>query len=147
MPASREGSASARSRASTSATFCREEWGPQGPARNGGRAPLTGVGTWSRWAAGGRLGPQHDRQVGHHRGIGEVERSGDQGHVASVGGKVLAVTLSRLVSAWGATDDDLRRPLPCDRVLPDADVVVHRAVDVEAPPELVFRWLCQLRAG
>jgi hypothetical protein len=51
------------------------------------------------------------------------------------------------VQAWGATDDDLRRPLPCDRVLPDAELVVHRAVDVAAPPELVFRWLCQLRAA
>jgi hypothetical protein len=51
------------------------------------------------------------------------------------------------VQAWGATDDDLRRPLPCDRMLPDADVVLHRAVAVAAPPELVFRWLCQLRAA
>ena len=58
-----------------------------------------------------------------------------------------AVTLARTVKAWGATDDDLSRPLPCDRVLPHADLVVHRAVDVAAPPELVFRWLCQLRAG
>jgi hypothetical protein len=57
------------------------------------------------------------------------------------------VTLAHVVNAWGATDDDLRRPLPCDRLLPDADVVVHRAVDVAAPPELVFRWLCQLRAA
>ncbi|WP_448626005.1 hypothetical protein [Geodermatophilus sp. URMC 64] len=57
------------------------------------------------------------------------------------------MTLARAVNAWGATDDDLRRPLPCDRVLPDADVVLHRAVDVAAPPELVFRWLCQLRAA
>jgi hypothetical protein len=60
---------------------------------------------------------------------------------------VPAVTLARTVKAWGATDDDLARPLPCDRVLPAAELVVHRAVDVAAPPELVFRWLCQLRAG
>jgi hypothetical protein len=60
---------------------------------------------------------------------------------------VLAVTLARVVNAWGATDDDLRRPLPCDRLLPDATLVVHRAVDVAAPPETVFRWLCQLRAA
>ena len=41
----------------------------------------------------------------------------------------------------------LRRPLPCDDLFPDAATVVHRAVDVAAPPELVFRWLCQLRAA
>jgi hypothetical protein len=57
------------------------------------------------------------------------------------------VILARVVNSWGATDDDLRRPLPCDRLLPDAELVVHRAVDVAAPPELVFRWLCQLRAA
>src|ERR671928_511008 len=57
------------------------------------------------------------------------------------------MTLARVVDAWGATDDDVRRELPCDALLPDADVVVHRAVDVAAPPELVFRWLCQLRAA
>ncbi len=49
--------------------------------------------------------------------------------------------------SWGATADDRARALPCDDLLADADVVLHRAVDVDAPPELVFRWLCQLRAG
>lgn len=38
-------------------------------------------------------------------------------------------------------------PLPCDRLLPDADLVVHRAVDVAAPAEHTFRWLCQLRVA
>ena len=57
------------------------------------------------------------------------------------------MALVRAVDAWGATDDDLTRRLPCDDLFPDADVVLHRAVDVDAPPELVFRWLCQLRVG
>jgi hypothetical protein len=57
------------------------------------------------------------------------------------------VTLGRVVDAWGATEDDVRRRLPCDALFPDADVVVHRAVDVAAPADLVFRWLCQLRAA
>jgi hypothetical protein len=57
------------------------------------------------------------------------------------------VTLARVVAAWGATDDDVSRPLPCDELFPDADVVVHRAVDVAAPPDVVFRWLCQLRVA
>ena len=49
--------------------------------------------------------------------------------------------------SWGASAEDRSRPLPCDQLLPDADVVVHRAVDVAAATELVFRWLCQLRAA
>jgi hypothetical protein len=48
---------------------------------------------------------------------------------------------------WGATADDRGRPMPCDGLLPDAVVVLHRAVDVDAPPDVVFRWLCQLRAA
>jgi hypothetical protein len=49
--------------------------------------------------------------------------------------------------SWGATAEDRRRALPCDDLLVDADAVVHRAVDVSALPELVFRWLCQLRVA
>ncbi|MBJ7520541.1 MAG: hypothetical protein JHC84_12675 [Solirubrobacteraceae bacterium] len=51
------------------------------------------------------------------------------------------------VANWGATDAEVARPEPCDRLLPDADIVLHRAVDVAAPVPLVFRWLCQLRAA
>jgi hypothetical protein len=36
---------------------------------------------------------------------------------------------------------------PCDRHLPGADAAYFRAVDVDAPPGTVFRWLCQLRAA
>src|SRR3954465_896187 len=57
------------------------------------------------------------------------------------------MTLGRLIEGWGATDDDVHRRLPGDELFPDADVVVHRAVDVAAPPDVVFRWLCQLRAA
>ena len=36
-------------------------------------------------------------------------------------------------------------PFPCDRHLADHDGAYWRAIDVEAPAPLVFRWLCQLR--
>jgi hypothetical protein len=48
---------------------------------------------------------------------------------------------------WGSTAEERRRAFPCDRLLPDADHVLFRAVDVDAPPGIVFRWLCQLRVA
>jgi hypothetical protein len=47
-------------------------------------------------------------------------------------------------ASWGATAEDRARSLPCDVVLPNADLVLDRAVEVAAPRERVFRWLCQL---
>ena len=36
-------------------------------------------------------------------------------------------------------------PFPCDPHLPDADDACFRAVTVDAPAPVVFRWLCQLK--
>ncbi len=41
---------------------------------------------------------------------------------------------------WGASAEDRDRLLPCDRLLPGADLVLDRAAEVEATPERVFRW-------
>jgi hypothetical protein len=48
---------------------------------------------------------------------------------------------------WGSTAAERARPYPCDRWLRDADDVCFRAIDVAAPPAVLFRWLCQLRAA
>jgi hypothetical protein len=48
-------------------------------------------------------------------------------------------------TGWGSSGAERRAEYPCARVLPDAAVSLHRALDVQAPPEIVFRWLCQLR--
>lgn len=52
---------------------------------------------------------------------------------------------SSMVRAWGTTEAERAEPYPCDRFLPDATKVWFRGVDVDAPPAVVFRWLCQLR--
>jgi hypothetical protein len=49
-----------------------------------------------------------------------------------------------------ASLDDVRRALPGDDLVPDADVVMDRAFDLSAPPEAVWPWFVQLgkrRAG
>lgn len=46
---------------------------------------------------------------------------------------------------WGATPEDRQLPFPCDRHLSDADDACYRAVTIDAPAPVVFRWLCQLK--
>ena len=51
--------------------------------------------------------------------------------------------------AWNATEAEraeLATDVPCDRLVPGGRRLV-RAVDVDAPAPLVFRWLCQLRVA
>jgi hypothetical protein len=50
-------------------------------------------------------------------------------------------------AAWGSTTAEHGLRLPCDRHLPGAATVLHRAIDIDAPSATVFRWLCQLRAA
>jgi len=55
--------------------------------------------------------------------------------------------LRNLVNGWGSTPQERALDLPCDELVPGARLVLHRAVDVDAPPEVVFRWLCQMRVA
>jgi len=49
------------------------------------------------------------------------------------------------VKAWGASPDECAQPLGCDELVPDPKLILLRAVDIDAPRPLVYRWLCQLR--
>jgi hypothetical protein len=51
------------------------------------------------------------------------------------------------VTEWGSTSAERAQSFPCDLLLPGAELRMFRAVDVEAPVETTFRWLCQLRAA
>jgi hypothetical protein len=51
----------------------------------------------------------------------------------------------RLPWSWGATTDEIRRAFPCDGRLEAPVVHLHRAVDIDASPALVYRWICQLK--
>jgi hypothetical protein len=51
------------------------------------------------------------------------------------------------VSEWGSTAAERGRPYPCDGLVEEPATAMFRAVDVDAPQAVVFRWLCQLRAA
>jgi hypothetical protein len=51
---------------------------------------------------------------------------------------------------WGATDDEVRGPLPGDSIVPKASFKATRAITIDAAPELVWPWIVQMgyrRAG
>jgi hypothetical protein len=48
---------------------------------------------------------------------------------------------------WNTTPYEHHLPRRADALVPDAALRLSRAVDVAAPPEHVFRWLCQLRVA
>jgi hypothetical protein len=45
---------------------------------------------------------------------------------------------------WGATDEELTETLPGDEVKPDAAIQVTHAVTIDAPAEVVWKWLVQV---
>jgi hypothetical protein len=68
------------------------------------------------------------------------------------GAKRCPDTLTRVrwhaaVNEWGSTPAERAARYPCDGLVDCPDGVLFRAVDVEAPAEMVFRWLCQLRVA
>jgi hypothetical protein len=48
---------------------------------------------------------------------------------------------------WGSSAAERELPFPCDGYLASPDGVYFRAISVDAPPAVMFRWLCQLRVA
>jgi hypothetical protein len=48
---------------------------------------------------------------------------------------------------WGATDDEVTARQPCDALAGAGAHRVDRAISIGAPVDVVYRWLCQLRAA
>jgi len=48
---------------------------------------------------------------------------------------------------WGATPGEVAAKQPCDLLPPPRAVRGDRAISIDAPVAVVFRWLCQLRAA
>lgn len=51
------------------------------------------------------------------------------------------------IDTWGSTAEERAAPYPCDGLVDGPHTVLFRAVDVAAPPDLVFRWVCQMRVA
>src|SRR5438270_4401599 len=49
--------------------------------------------------------------------------------------------------SWGVTAAERRSHVRCDDELPHPDITCWRGIEVDAPPALMFRWLCQLRVA
>jgi hypothetical protein len=52
-----------------------------------------------------------------------------------------------LARTWGSTAEERALEFACDRFVADPNDALYRALTVNAPPALLFRWLCQLRAA
>ena len=53
----------------------------------------------------------------------------------------------RLGYHWGETEAERGAYYPCDELIDEPHHEAWRASDVDAPPPLVWRWLCQLRVA
>src|SRR6266850_7384602 len=52
-----------------------------------------------------------------------------------------------IAETWGTQPQERRLTFPCDDLISQPDAVLFRGVTIAAAPEIVFRWLCQMRVA
>ena len=55
--------------------------------------------------------------------------------------------MSVISETWGTEPEERRLAFPCDGMIPQPDDALYRGVTVNASPNTVFRWLCQMRVA
>ncbi|HKJ60014.1 MAG TPA: hypothetical protein VKA37_12350 [Halobacteriales archaeon] len=99
--------------------------------------------------------PRSERTPGSElaQSVGRAPRSGRAvlGRAAFLVAALLAAGYWLVVRPWhrrwGATDEEARRPLPGDGLLPTATDQVTHAITIDAPASDVWPWLVQLGQG
>ncbi|NJD28857.1 MAG: hypothetical protein FIA92_11245 [Chloroflexi bacterium] len=67
--------------------------------------------------------------------------------LAAAGAAFAYVQGRTLFRTWGVDPDEQSKPLPGDDIVPDADGVLTRGIDIAAAPEHVWPWLVQMGYG
>jgi len=55
--------------------------------------------------------------------------------------------MSSVSQTWGTAARERELIYPCDRFIPQPEAALFRGVTINAPAEIVFRWLCQMRVA
>lgn len=55
--------------------------------------------------------------------------------------------MTSLSHNWGTEARERQLLYPCDRFIAEPDAALYRGVKIDASPEIVFRWLCQMRVA
>jgi hypothetical protein len=48
---------------------------------------------------------------------------------------------------WGTEERERELSYPCDRLIAEPNAALYRGVTIGASPQVVFRWLCQMRVA
>ena len=50
-------------------------------------------------------------------------------------------------ATWNVTPAERAADMPCDELVPGGIIHLDRAISIDAPPSVVFAWLCQMRVA